>query len=59
MCENCDYEYYDSCIEEMLDEPALEWALETLEGILKWIQENQHITEKQIEALNNIYSTLE
>lgn len=31
-----------------------EFAFDTLEGIKSWVAENEHITERQIEAVENI-----
>ena len=49
-----DYEDYLEKINEMLDQEEYEFATETLEGILEWVEQNNHITEDQIAAIENI-----
>lgn len=46
-------------IEEMLEDTQYQWAEETLEGIRDWIREHKHVTPKQIEAIDNIESSVE
>lgn len=45
---------YHDIIEDMLESNRFRYAEDTLYGILKFIQENYSITEKQIEAVENI-----
>lgn len=54
MCVKCKYENYLDEIEEMLDDVDFEFALDTLCGIKSWVGKHSHITEKQIEAIENI-----
>ena len=46
-------DYVDK-IEEMLDDSQYDFASDTLSGILEWVQENEKITEKQMQAVDNI-----
>lgn len=45
---------YKARIEEMLSSSLYQYAASTLEGIYTFIEENNYITEKQKEAVNNI-----
>lgn len=54
MCTKCDWEIYIDDINEMLADPNYEFAEETLDGIHTWIEKNNHITDKQISAIDNI-----
>lgn len=55
MCDSCGYEDYIKKCEEMLDDGDYNFAEDTVMGIHDWIVENDHITEPQKEALENIY----
>ena len=63
MCDACTWEDWMDTIEGILDEAedlperAEDFAvsvIEKLESMLEWVQENQHITEKQIDAIRNM-----
>lgn len=54
MCEDCGWVKVREQIEEALDSGDFEWAEDTLDGIADWIDSNEHVTEKQIEAVRNI-----
>ena len=54
MCEECDWEDLAIQIEEMQEESRFDWAHDTLQGILEWVSENEHCTEGQKDAINNI-----
>ena len=43
----------------MCENPDYEWANDTLSGIAEWVEEKQHITEKQIDAIGNIKRRVE
>ena len=53
------WEDYQEEIEEMLNDDAYAFAQDTLTGILEWVIEKQHITDKQIEAVENIRRSVE
>lgn len=59
MCEECEWEELADEICEMLDDPEYEFALGTLEGIRNWIVKNEHCTEGQKEAVENITVSVE
>ena len=59
MCYKCGYENYLSMAEEMLIEVDYEFAEDTIIKIKNWVEENQHITNKQKTALENIYNSIE
>ena len=54
MCDECGWEDLATKIEEMTDCGDFNWAEDTLEGILEWVNENEHCTEGQTNAVNNI-----
>lgn len=56
VCTDCDWEEYRDKIESMLDGGGHRWAEDTLEGILDWITDNEHVTDKQKTAVENIES---
>jgi len=59
MCEHCDWEKLLEAIEEMLEEPRYEFAVDTIEGIKEWVLEREHCTAKQIEAIKNIRESMD
>ena len=55
MCDSCEWSDLKDKIDEMLDDDGkYDWAEETLNGILGWITEKEHCTDKQKEAVDNI-----
>ena len=54
MCEVCGWFNCLERIQDLLENVKAEFAHETLEGIHDWVEENSHITEKQIVAVTNI-----
>lgn len=48
------WEEWVDTLNEMLLDPDFEYANETLQGILAWVTEHEHITEGQIMAITNI-----
>lgn len=54
MCDGCEWENRLDQANEMLDDVSLEFAYDTIEGIRDWIEENEHATEQQCDALDNI-----
>ena len=59
MCNKCNYdEWLDDINEMQLNEDYI-WADDTLEGIKIWVSKNAHITERQIEAIENIKEAVE
>ena len=59
MCNSCGWEAHLVEIEEMLEDENYEFASDTLEGIRDWIEENNHITENQQMAIENISNSLD
>ena len=53
MCECCYQEYIDTVDEMLLDE-KYEFATDTLLGIRDWAEENEFITDRQIDGIENI-----
>lgn len=58
MCMECDFAHYIELADEMLDDNLYEFAWDTVEGIRKWTEEHNHITERQIVALENVYESV-
>lgn len=54
MCDGCGWEGELSRIRDMLDDPDCEFALETLSGIAAWVEDHEHITDRQVRAVDNI-----
>lgn len=54
MCADCDWEEALEQANRLLDDGRYAFASETIEGIADWIEERQHVTDAQQEALNNI-----
>ena len=55
MCSRCEWDHWLSVIDDMLLETDdYEFATDTLEGIRKWVSENEHITDNQKQAIINI-----
>lgn len=57
MCSRCNWESSLCLAEEILNDDDYEYAHDTVEGIHDWIEENEHVTEKQEEAIQNIYGS--
>lgn len=55
MCAECRWSIWLDRIDDMLLDETYIFADDTLSGIKEWIDTNQHITDKQREALINIY----
>lgn len=49
-----EWEEHRDILDEMLLDPAFEYADETLTGIRDWIVDHEHITKGQIMAITNI-----
>lgn len=59
MCSKCDWETYLEDISDMLSNSDYFFAQDTLEGIREWVEENEHITPAQKQAVENIYDSLD
>lgn len=57
MCNKCadDRETYLEMCNEVLSNWDNDWAWDTINSIKEWIENNNHITEKQMNAITNIY----
>lgn len=56
MCDHCNHEDLLRDIAEMIESERYDYAEDTLVGIAKWVEDNQHCTEKQESAVANIKS---
>lgn len=59
MCDTCEHEEVLEDLNEMCADPNYDWANDTLSGIAEWVEENRHVTEKQIDAIRNIKAMVE
>lgn len=57
MCGKCNWESYLDLCDEILADETLNFAEDTVMSIQSWIDDNSHVTENQIQALNNIYGS--
>ena len=58
MCKECEYEDYLDELDMMINDELFGFALNTLEGIYEFVEDNKHITEKQKQAIDNIRSSI-
>jgi hypothetical protein len=64
MCLRCNWEKWLQTIDEMTEaeddrgHSVFDWADETLTNICVWVQEHQHITDKQKQAIRNIANSM-
>jgi hypothetical protein len=54
MCDLCDWDETLDRIDELLNDDSLEWASDTLNGIRDWVEDNEHVTPGQSNAVENI-----
>ena len=54
MCRQCDWQEYVERVERMINSGDFNFAEDTLQGILTWVEENEHITPAQKKAVENI-----
>lgn len=59
MCFDCEWEENLDICNDILDDSDNEWCFNTIQGIKKWIEENEHVTENQINAIENIQAAIE
>ena len=58
MCTKCDWEEFSADIREMLDDARYAFAEDTLTGILDWVEEAEHCTDRQRDAVENIRNSV-
>lgn len=59
MCAICEWKEVLEELNDLCADSDFEWANETLSGIADWIEENEHVTGKQIDAIHNIKQAVE
>jgi len=59
MCNECSSQDYLAKIDDLLSDSSFRFAADTLEGIREWVEEHDHITDKQIDAVENIVGSRE
>ena len=52
MCENCDFENYLEKIDDLM---AIQHN-DFLQSVYEWIEENNHVTDNQKNAIDNMYN---
>jgi len=59
MCDSCEWEEVLEELNDLCASPDYEWANDTLSGIAEWVEEKNHVTEKQLTAIANIKRAVE
>jgi hypothetical protein len=60
MCQECEWEKFVEYMDNnILGDPDFDWATDTLEGIRETVEEKEHITDRQREAVENIEAAVE
>jgi len=59
MCQSCEWEETIKELSGLCDDEDYEFAFETLSGIMEWIENKHHVTEKQLTAIANIKRAVE
>jgi hypothetical protein len=59
MCKSCVWENVLEELNDLCADPDYEWANDTLSGIAEWVEEHQHVTEGQVDAIENIKERVE
>ena len=54
MCKTCEWQEVLEEVNDLCADSDYDWANDTLSGIAEWVEENQHVTEKQLGAIENI-----
>ena len=54
MCDNCEWKEALEELNDLCSDSDYDWANEALSGIAEWVEEHEHITEKQIAAIGRI-----
>lgn len=54
MCDQCEWSENLSKIEGMLDDTTYRKGHQFLEDVYSWVEDNEHITERQKEVVNQI-----
>lgn len=54
MCDSCDWEDELHAIQDMIDDGRFRYGHEVLEGVAEWVEENEHITDKQKFAVERV-----
>ncbi len=53
MCNRCEWEDHLETLSGLVDDPDYEWA-SILPSIKEWVEENEHITPRQKQAVRNV-----
>lgn len=59
MCKSCRWEDTLDILEGVLEDDRYDFASEMLTGIYEWIEEHEHVTGKQLSAINNVISSVD
>jgi hypothetical protein len=59
MCQSCEWEETLERLNDLCEDPDFEWANDTLSGIAETIEVRGHVTEKQLDAIENITAAVE
>jgi len=59
MCQKCEWRDVLAELDDLCADNDYEWANDTLAGIGEWVEEHQHVTKGQIDAIENIKGRVE
>lgn len=58
MCMNCEWDEYLEKVNDMLDSGDYYKSEEFLESVRDWIEEKEHVTDKQKKAIDEIQDSI-
>lgn len=58
MCTDCLYEEAIELAQEMLDDPRYEFADRFVRSTFEWVKKNEHVTDRQRSALENVKNSV-
>lgn len=59
MCASCEWDVVLAELEELCEADDYQWANDTLSGIAGNVEKRKHVTENQINAIDNIKRAVE
>jgi hypothetical protein len=59
MCDACEWEDQLEELNDLCSDSDYEWANDTLSGIAEWVEEHGHVTDRQLDAIENIKAKVE
>ena len=59
MCTECSWPEFLEQLEDLIEDERYGFASQTLNGIHDWVEENEHCTQNQKDAVANIENSIE